>query len=220
MNHDELAPGRAYDLWAPTYDTDPNPMVALSAEPLSALSPAPRRVLELGCGTGRNLAALAAMGATDLYGVDLSEGMLAAATRRLPDASLWWQDVLAPTPLDDASVDLVLITLVLEHVEDPSLAFVEAHRVLAPSGRLLVIELHPDAFSSGSRAHFEGPDGATYTTAAFPHTAHEIDACAAAAGFGSGHLEDLHPDVALAARFPSRRRPPGMPWLLQGTWVK
>ena len=220
MNHDELAPGRAYDLWASTYDTNPNPMVALSARALSALSPPPRRVLELGCGTGRNLAALAGMGATDLSGVDLSEGMLAVAKQRLPDASLWQQDILEPTPLHDASVDLVLITLVLEHVEDPSPAFAEAHRVLTPSGRLVVIELHPDALSSGSRAHFEGPDGATYTTAAFSHTAQEFDACAAASGFAAGHLEDLHPDAALAARFPSRRRPPGLPWLLQGTWVK
>jgi ubiquinone/menaquinone biosynthesis C-methylase UbiE len=220
MNHDELDPGRAYDLWAATYDTDPNPMVALSAKALSSLSPPPRRVLELGCGTGRNLAALAARGATTLAGVDLSDGMLAIARARLPGASFWRASILDPTPLDPASVDLVLITLVLEHVADPSAAFAEAHRVLAPGGRLVVIELHPDALSSGSRAHFEGPDGATYTTAAFSHTAAELGRCARGAGFPAGHLVDLHPDDALAARFPSKRRPPGLPWLLQGTWTR
>ena len=152
MSSNELDPARAYDLWAATYDTDPNPMIALSGMVLQALEPVPASILEFGCGTGRNLAALAKRGASVLAGVDLSGGMLKIASERLPSASLWCQDALAPVEADAASFDLVLVSLVLEHIKDPSGVFAEAARLLTPTGKLLVLELHPQAFRAGSRA--------------------------------------------------------------------
>jgi malonyl-CoA O-methyltransferase len=69
----------AYDVWADSYDSYDNPMVyaagyALSQAPLGL---AQKTILEFGCGTGRNLAALAARGATNLIGFDFSSAMLA-----------------------------------------------------------------------------------------------------------------------------------------------
>lgn len=52
-------------------------------------------------------------------------------------------------PVPDASVDAVLSTQVLEHVEDPRLYLTECHRVLRPGGRMLLsthgfMPYHPD----------------------------------------------------------------------------
>jgi SAM-dependent methyltransferase len=52
-------------------------------------------------------------------------------------------------PIEDASVDAVLSTQVLEHVEDPALYLAECFRVLRPGGRMLlsthgIMVWHPD----------------------------------------------------------------------------
>src|SRR3954447_26517549 len=65
-----------------------------------------------------------------------------------PDADV----VIAPDgtlPLDDASVDTVLSTQVLEHVGDPAVYLSECLRVLRPGGRMLLsthglMVYHPD----------------------------------------------------------------------------
>ena len=219
MSVAEIEPFRAYDLWAETYDSDTNPMVALSETVLECMMPWPSKVLELGCGTGRNLAEFARGGTEVLAGVDVSQGMLAVARRRLPNASLWCQDACDPVSVSPASFDLVLVCLVLEHVDDPRPVFAEAARVLSPGGRMVVLELHPAAFHAGSRARFESEDGTKLYTAAYLHTADELDCCACEAGFSPGELEDVHPTIDLQRRFPSRR-PAGTPWLLKGSWKR
>jgi SAM-dependent methyltransferase len=208
---------QAYDVWAATYDDGANPLVAL-VERVLATEPVPARVVELGCGTGRNLAQLRDRGATALSGVDLSEGMLDVARKRVPEARLVRQDAGAPVPLDDGCADLVLISLVLEHVADPRPMFAEAARLLAPGGALLVLELHPRAATAGSRARVRTADGAEHHTAWHVHPADELDGVARSCGLTTEALDDLHPDAELAARFPSSKRAPGIPWLLRGRW--
>ncbi len=57
MSSDELDPARADDLWADTYDTDPNPMIALSGEVLAQQAPIPSRAKpHCAQGTGRRFA--------------------------------------------------------------------------------------------------------------------------------------------------------------------
>jgi ubiquinone/menaquinone biosynthesis C-methylase UbiE len=95
------------------------------------------RVLDLGCGAGRFLGALREAGA-DPVGVELAEGALERARRNVPGAEL---HLLAPggeIPLEDASVDLVWCSEVLEHVPDTAGVLSEARRVLRTGGRLLV----------------------------------------------------------------------------------
>jgi SAM-dependent methyltransferase len=95
------------------------------------------RVLDLGCGAGRFLGALREAGA-DPVGVELAEGALERARRNVPGAEL---HLLAPggeIPLEDASVDLVWCSEVLEHVPDTAGLLSEARRVLRTGGRLLV----------------------------------------------------------------------------------
>ncbi len=95
------------------------------------------RVLDLGCGAGRFVAALREAGAEPV-GVELAEGALERARRNVPGADL---RALAPDgaiPLEDASVDLVWCSEVLEHVPDTAALLSEARRVLKTGGRLLV----------------------------------------------------------------------------------
>jgi malonyl-CoA O-methyltransferase len=121
MSPNVLEPAHAYDLWADTYDTAPNPMIALSGEVLAQHDIVLSRVLELGCSTGRNLIALKDRGAVVIAGVDMSEGMLAVARRRNSEATFWRQDARIPLQTAASSFDVVLVSLVLEHIAPPSL---------------------------------------------------------------------------------------------------
>jgi SAM-dependent methyltransferase len=95
------------------------------------------RVLDLGCGAGRFVAALRAAGA-DPVGVELAEAALARARRNVPGADL---RLIAPDgslPLGHGEIDLVWCSEVLEHVPDTVAFLTEVRRVLRRDGRLLV----------------------------------------------------------------------------------
>ena len=95
------------------------------------------RVLDLGCGAGRFVAALAAAGA-DPVGVEVAEAALERARRNVPGADLRLLEPDGSVPLEHGSVDLVWCSEALEHVADVGQALLEARRVLRPGGRLLV----------------------------------------------------------------------------------
>jgi SAM-dependent methyltransferase len=93
------------------------------------------RVLDLGCGAGRFVAALAEAGA-DPVGVELAEGALERARRNVPGADLRLME--DGIPLEDSSVDLVWCSEVLEHVPDTAGLLSELRRVLKTGGRVLI----------------------------------------------------------------------------------
>jgi SAM-dependent methyltransferase len=95
------------------------------------------RVLDLGCGAGRFVAALRDAGA-DPVGVEIAEGALARAREVAPGADLRLLEADGSIPLAHGSVDLVWCSEVLEHVADGAHLLQEARRVLRPGGRLLV----------------------------------------------------------------------------------
>jgi ubiquinone/menaquinone biosynthesis C-methylase UbiE len=100
------------------------------------------RVLEVGGGTGANL---------PFYGNDVEEvvvtepeePMARRLERKLGNASVPARVVRAPAeqlPFEDASFDVVVSTLVLCTVADPTRALAEIHRVLKPEGQFLFLE--------------------------------------------------------------------------------
>jgi SAM-dependent methyltransferase len=94
------------------------------------------RVLDLGCGAGRFVAALRDAGA-DPVGVEVADGALERARRVAPGADLRRLEPDGSVPLEHRSVDLVWCSEVLEHVADVAQTLLEVRRVLRPGGRLL-----------------------------------------------------------------------------------
>lgn len=96
-------------------------------------------VADVGCGNGAYLAELARRQvAGQVIGMDLSPGMLAAASARgTGSAALVAADATA-LPLRPASVDLALAMHMLYHVPDPLDAVRELRRVTRPGGRVVI----------------------------------------------------------------------------------
>ncbi|HEY3374477.1 MAG TPA: methyltransferase domain-containing protein [Candidatus Aquicultor sp.] len=101
------------------------------------------RVLDIGCGNGRDLSALGhGYPHISLAGVDFSPGMLREASRRLATEGLKGIELkvadACALPFDDNTFDLVICSEVIEHIPDYRLAIHEIWRVLCPGGSLIV----------------------------------------------------------------------------------
>jgi len=98
------------------------------------------RLLDIGCGTGRESAALAQR--CNVVALDLSPAMLAhaAAHHRQP---LWLAGDAENLPLADCSVDAIFSSLALQWCEHPGAAFAEMRRVLRPGGCAWIATLGP-----------------------------------------------------------------------------
>jgi ArsR family transcriptional regulator len=127
-NERQLVPGRSWAAWS---------------RALGHLLPAVR-VADLGCGEGY-LTIEAGRWASKVYAVDRSPIVLGKARelagRRKVNNIVWKKGELEKLPLKDASVDIALFSQALHHAEDPKRAVAEAVRILAPGGKLLVLDL-------------------------------------------------------------------------------
>lgn len=99
----------------------------------------PRRVLDFACGTGHIAPIFAG---AELVGADVNVSYLRTAARRAPDARWVVVDPSGRLPFPDRRFDLILFLCAMHHLPDAALHRIlpELRRVLAPDGRLLVIE--------------------------------------------------------------------------------
>lgn len=205
----------AYDRWARLYDTYDNPMVAAATRVLAGFGAPGESVYEFGCGTGRNLAALLQLGASHAAGCDLSAGMLEHARRRDPPLRLFQQDMAAPAPLPDASVDFALFSLTLEHVELLTPPLREARRLLNPNGRVLILEIHPFLSLTGVAAHFKDGDDEIHMPT-YPHQFAAYCAAFTDAGLAIAHCREWRPcDFAPALTQKTFKRGADTPLLVE-----
>lgn len=130
------------------------------------------RVLDYGCGYGRQLAELRRLGYRNLTGVDASAAMVKRARKQLPGVPIDVCETL-PAPHPEASFDAVLLSAVLTCIardEEQRALIAELWRMLCPGGVLLLSDflLHSDA---RNLARYEESAGACET-----HGVFEIDA--------------------------------------------
>ena len=112
-----------------------------------AIGPASFKVfVDLGTGTGRMLELFAERYARGL-GLDVNQSMLAYARSRLSTAGLAHAEVrhgdIYDLALPDGVADGVVMHQVLHYLSEPALAIREAARILAPGGRILVVDFAP-----------------------------------------------------------------------------
>jgi ubiquinone/menaquinone biosynthesis C-methylase UbiE/DNA-binding transcriptional ArsR family regulator len=104
------------------------------------------RLIDLGSGSGRMLTLLSPV-AECAIGLDLSQQMLNiarnhAAEAKLSNIELRHGDIF-DTRLPGGHADLVVVHQVLHYLSDPAAAVAEAARLVAPGGRLLIVDFAP-----------------------------------------------------------------------------
>ena len=164
-----VTPQEGYALWAENYPPRPhNPLMEVEQAAVGPMLEAlkPRRALDLGTGTGRNLALLAARGATLTVGLDLSTSMLAhheCPSRRVcADATA--------LPFRPRAFDLVTSSLMVGDVSNLCGLVGEISRVLVPGGHVVYSDFHPTWAERHWRRTFRASDGREIELPYCPHT--------------------------------------------------
>ena len=101
------------------------------------------RVLDMGCGTGKQLAAnYAKFPCLQAVGLDLFHGMLLQAQKRCANIN-WVQGDSAKPPLADNTFDYITNQFSYHHVQDKKGLIESTFRILRPGGRFVITNLNP-----------------------------------------------------------------------------
>lgn len=142
------------------------------------------RLIDIGTGTGRMLELFGRV-ADSALGIDRSPEMLRLARSKLAGAGLphdLRQGDMYALPLPSGSADTVIIHQVLHYAQQPAAAISEAARVLAPGGRLLIVDFAP---------HDREDLRANHAHARLGFADEQIIGWFTAAGLKSAHVEHL-----------------------------
>ena len=152
-SYDEVA-NTVAELWRDDLDAKPWDRAVLGT--FAELVGAGGRVADVGCGTGRITAWLADRG-LDVFGVDLSPGMLAVARRDYPHLSFSIGD-MTDLQIPDRSLAGLVAFYSIIHIPPARLpeVFAGFGRVLAPGGHLLIV--------------FQAGDDVRHITEAYGHS--------------------------------------------------
>ncbi len=162
-----LEPDRGYALWAENYPPRAhNELMRVEESAMEALwkgLPA-ARALDVGTGTGRNLALLDRE--TERVGVDRSIAMLKRAGARIAPVIAGDAEAL---PFSSETFDLVLASLMAGDLPDLSGFTREAARVLRRGGSLVYSDFHPSWVERSWQRTFESADGRKWRIPYHPH---------------------------------------------------
>jgi SAM-dependent methyltransferase len=111
-------------------------------------------VMEIGCGSGDDTAALTAAGLS-VVAFDLSPEAVAAARARVPQATIVCQDIRDPFPLGPGTAGAVVASLSLHYFawEETTKIAARIHTVLRPGGLLLCRVNSTEDTHFGARGH-------------------------------------------------------------------
>lgn len=181
-----------YGEWADTYeDTVEDAMDIALLERLAEPSwGTVRRAVDMGCGTGRTGAWLRQRGVPRIDGVDLTPEMLAAARRRGAHDRLVEADVAA-TGLAAGAYDLVIVSLVDEHLTDLNPLYREARRLAGPGATLVLVAFHPHfIMTSGMPTHYNSGSGEPVAIATHVHLLSDHVTAGLAAGWTLAEMRE------------------------------
>lgn len=151
-------------------------------------------VLEIGIGTGLNLPYYDASSVDKLIGLDPSDQSWHLASKRLEQISFPVEFVGLPgeqIPLDDASIDTIVVTFSLCTIPDPVAALEGMRRVLKPGGQLLFAE-HGRAPDEGVRRWQNRINGIWGLIAGGCHLNRDIPSLLTQGGFATTTLEEMY----------------------------
>jgi len=147
-DYDEYAPTYAWARWAVPWIVSPLARIV-------GVLPADAAVLEIGCGTGNYIRALAESRSELVYaGFDLSEAMLREARGWGSNVTFAHGDAAKEFPFLDQSFAVAFAVDVIHHIEDLPRFFAEAHRVLVPGGHLVIVTDSEDTLKRRSLTVF------------------------------------------------------------------
>ncbi|MBI5402362.1 MAG: class I SAM-dependent methyltransferase [Ignavibacteriae bacterium] len=149
---------QAYNNWAESYDDVTNKTRDLEATAIRKVLGRKkfRKILELGCGTGKNTEWLLTRDG-DITAVDFSGEMLAKAKEKITSEKVNFVkgNIKKKWKTTRPKYDLLTCSLILEHIKDLDFIFKQAYRVLRMGGLFYIGELHPQKQYVGSKARFE-----------------------------------------------------------------
>jgi ubiquinone/menaquinone biosynthesis C-methylase UbiE len=185
-----------YQIWSEQYDTNENKTRDLESVALQfTLSKIQfSKVLEVGCGTGKNTVWLEQK-AKQVTAVDFSEAMVAIATEKVKTTKTQFiiADINEPWDFTNEKYELVTFSLILEHIEDLDAVFKKCSQVNNKNGYLYISELHPFKQYAGSKARFTTEAGEQVVTC-FTHNISDFLQAASKYNFELKVLEEWFDD--------------------------
>ena len=138
----------AFDARAPGYERGwlgrlHHEIADRTADLALTVTPAPQRILDVGCGTGYLLRQLAARcpQAAELAGIDPAPAMIGAARAAAASSRLRWLPGAAEhLPFPAGTFDLVVSSTSFDHWADQQAGLAQCARVLAPGGWLVLTD--------------------------------------------------------------------------------
>ncbi len=157
----------AYQEWSEQYDTNENKTRDLEAVALRSVLSSIHfdKVLEFGCGTGKNTVWFE-QNAKEILSADFSEAMIAKAAEKInsPKVQFAVADINEPWDFSKEKFDLVSFSLVLEHIQNIEAVFNKINQVTESGAFVYIGELHPFKQYAGSKARYTTPEGEQIVT--------------------------------------------------------
>jgi len=149
-----------YGEWAATYEeTVPNLLDIRALESLRSIDwNIARECLDLACGTGRTGEWLKTRGVSTIDGIDVTPEMLDRARAKGLYRSLLLGSV-EETAIAHARYDLIVMSLVDEHLATLGRVYQEAYRLSTSHAKYAVVGMHPSFFMTGMPTHFNDAEG-------------------------------------------------------------
>lgn len=153
-------------------------------------------------------------------GVDLSAGMLALAEKRGAHGTLTRGDVRS-TGLPKGSYDLVIASLIDEHLPALDPFYAEAWRLTKPGGHCVLVAYHPQfVMVSGMPTHFTDASGEEVAITTHVHLIGDHVRAALGAGWRLAELAEGLVDDAWVAAKPKWERFRGHPISAVFVWTR